>query len=291
MKSTLKRSTHDSSRRALMKGTVVGVTSLAAAGGVVGAGVFLAQQQQQGAAHAAATVPNIVAIQNILNIAATAETLAVIFYTQVLEHADRLGLRPGTRLNIRAALIEEQLHLLFLNKQGAKALTQKFSFPFGRRTFEDLDKFLKVQQQLESAFVAAYLAGVKEFAQAGRPDLAQIAGQIGAIEAEHRVIGRVIGAQFPANNEAFAPLLLNAVADAPAFLKGAGYLSPVNGNMFSFRAASTRWGAITGLRPGQIMATTTMTTPTVVPAGTTTTMPVAPGVAPTRVPGAPPLKF
>jgi hypothetical protein len=280
-----------------MTGTVVGVTSLAAVGGVVGAGAFLVQQQQHGAAHAAATVPNVLAIQNILNIAATAETLAVVFYTQVLLHADTLGLRSSTRLNLRAALIEEQIHLQFLNKQGAIALTQKFSFPFGRRTFEDLGKFLKVQQQLESAFVAAYLAAVKEFALAGRPDLAQIAGQIGAIEAEHRVLGRVIGAQFPADNEAFAPLLLNAVADAPTFLKGAGYLSPINGNTFSFRAVSTHWNAITSLTPGQLTKTTTTTTTTtpVVPTTTTTTpvVPTTPPInpTPTQVPGAPPLKF
>ncbi|MBV9258060.1 MAG: ferritin-like domain-containing protein [Ktedonobacteraceae bacterium] len=285
MKSTLRRSTHSASRRSMMKGTVVGVTSLAAAGGVVGAGVFLAQRQQEGSAQAAASVPNAQAIQNILNIAATAETLAVVFYTEVLEHEYDLDLRPGTRLNIHAALIEEQLHLQFLNKHGARALTQKFSFPHGRRTFEDLGLFLKTQQQLESAFVAAYLAAVKEFAQAGRPDLAQIAGQIGAIEAEHRVIGRVIGAQFPANNEAFAPLLLNAVAEAPAFLKGAGYLNPVYGNAFSFRPASTRWNAITGLTPGQIMVPTTPM-PTVVPSSTPALPPT-----PTRVPGAPPVKF
>lgn len=292
MKSTLRKSTHDSSRRALMKGTLVGVTSLAAAGGVVGAGVFIAQQHEQGAAHAAATVANITPIPTILNIAATAETLAVVFYTQALAHADTLGFRPGTRINLRAALIEEQLHLQFLNKQGAKALTQKFSFPFGRWTFEDLGKFLKVQQLLESAFVAAYLAAVKEFSLAGRADLAQIAGQIAAIEAEHRVIGRVIGAQFPANNEAFAPLLLNTVADAVPFLKGAGFLSPVYGNTFTFKAASTRWNGITitGLTPGQVMTTTTTTA---VP----TTTPVAPGAtptlppAPTPVPGAPPVKF
>ncbi len=272
-----------------MKGTMVGVTSLAAAGGVVGAGVFLVQKHEAGAANAA-VVPNVQAIQNILNIAATAETLAVVFYTQVLAHQDRLGLKQGTRLNLRAALIEEQIHLQFLNKQGAKALTQKFSFPHGRRTFEDLGFFLQTQQQLESAFVAAYLAAVKEFALAGRPDLAQIAGQIAAIEAEHRVLGRVIGAQFPANNEAFAPLLLNAVADAPTFLKGAGYLSPVNGNVFAFKAVSTRWNAITGLTPGQLMTTTA--TPTVTPTTTIvpSTTPTLPP-APTRAPGAPPVKF
>ncbi|GCF10455.1 hypothetical protein KDI_40190 [Dictyobacter arantiisoli] len=240
---------------------MVGVSSLAAVGGVVGAGVLLTQHQTEGA-HAASNDQGDArknqAIRNILNIAATAETLAVVFYTEAWLHADRLGLRATSRLDIRAALIEEQMHLKFLQRQGAKALTNKFSFPFGIQTFENIELFLRVQQQLEAAFVAAYLAAVKEFAQWGRADLAQMAGQIAAIEAEHRVIGRVIGAQFPANNEAFAPLLLKAVADAPTFLKNAGYLTPMNGNSFLFNPAATNWDAVTMTNPTVMPATPVM---------------------------------
>ncbi|GCE25065.1 hypothetical protein KDA_05490 [Dictyobacter alpinus] len=268
MKPTLKTSKYSPSRRSALKGTVVGVTGLAVAGGIVGAGVLLTEHTNEGA-HAAA--PNAVnpadakkAIAAILNIAATAETLAVTFYAEVLAHADNLGLKPASRTNIKAALVEEQLHLLFLNKQGAKSMAKTFSFPYGRDTFRNLERFLKTQQLLESAFVAAYLAAVKEFAQLGRPDLAQIAAQLAAVEAEHRVVGRSIGAMLPVDNEAFPPLLLQNVAAAPAFLKGAGFLTPVKGNSFEFHAVSTAGAGVTMPTPAMtpVVKNTTITTAT-----------------------------
>lgn len=251
------KSAYNASRRSTLKGALVGVTGLAAAGGVVGAGVMLTQHQTLGA-HAASPAPNdsaknAQAIRTILNIAATAEALAVVFYTQVLAHAKNLGLRQTSQLDIQAALIEEQIHLLFLGQQGAKPLTTKFSFPHGADTFKRLDFFLKTQQVLESAFVAAYLAAVKEFAMLGRADLSQIAGQIATIEAEHRIVGRVIGAQFPINNEAFSPLLVNTVADAATFLTKSGFLTPKAGNSFTYSQVSTNWNQVIITKPTATM--------------------------------------
>lgn len=243
MKSSYGKPLNRSSRRSVVKQTVAGVGGLAAVGGLVAGGIFLTENSQNTAAHASGYSDGSrgqqQAIQNILNIAATAETLAVVFYSLVLQHANQLNFKLTSLRDLQAALIEEQIHLVFLELHGARPLTKTFSFPFGEETFERLDLFLKTQQQLESAFVAAYLAAIKEFAQLGRPDLAQVAGQIGAIESEHRVVGRTIGAMFPINNEAFAPVLLNAVADAPTFLKNAGYLTPRYGNSFSYKEVST----------------------------------------------------
>ncbi|HEV2661229.1 MAG TPA: ferritin-like domain-containing protein, partial [Ktedonobacteraceae bacterium] len=204
-----------SSRRSVLKGTVAGVTGLAAVAGVVGAGTFLAQRDEGGAAHAqfvgaAGAEP----VQTILNVAITAEQLAVTFYTEALAHADRIGFGEAARLDIAAALVEEQIHEQFLAKQKAKALTSKFSFPFGRQTFERMDAFIKVQQQLETLFVAAYIAAAREFAVLKRPDLVQIAMQIGTVEAEHRALGRAIGGLRPADNHAFSPALVKNVGDA-----------------------------------------------------------------------------
>jgi hypothetical protein len=42
-------------------------------------------------------------------------------------------------------------------------------------------------EALETAFVAAYMAAVREAAAAGLPDVAQLASRIMAVEAEHRV--------------------------------------------------------------------------------------------------------
>ncbi len=229
-----------SSRRSVLKGAVVGTSVLAGAAGLVGGGVYLTNKGGSASAHQSDNDDNgngnaAKKIQTILNIAITAEQLGVVFYTNVLKNADNLELGANARLDFRAAQIEEEIHRQFLAKQGAKPLTNKFSFPEGARTFKEFDRFLKTQQLLESVFTAAYLAAVKEFAMLKRPDLAQIAGQIAAIEAEHRVVGRVVGGLRPANNEAFAPILVKNVADAPAMLKKAGFLTPMENNSFTYQ--------------------------------------------------------
>ncbi len=251
-----------SSRRSVLKGTLVGATGLGAAGGLAAVGVYFSQKSNSGLTHAASadlgngvngstqrnlttntTTMNTAAanatIASILNIAITAEELAVVFYTHVLQNADRLGFSDAGFLDIKAALIEEQIHQQFLAKQGAKALTHKFSFPYGNDTFRRFELFIKVQQELEALFVAAYIAAGKQFAMLGRPDLVQVAAQIGGVEAEHRAIGRAIGGMRPANNRVFETLLVNTVADAPGILKKNGFLNPRDGNFFEFRSVST----------------------------------------------------
>ncbi len=243
-----------SSRRSMLKGTLVGATGLGAAGGLAALGVVIAQKNEVGQTHAASADSSYgynaksakAAIVNILNIAITAEELAVVFYSNVIRNADNLGLSNAGFLDIEATLIEEQIHQIFLAKQGAKALTNKFSFPFGRDTFRNFNHFITVQQQMEALFVAAYIAAGKEFAMLGRPDLVQIAAQIGGVEAEHRAVGRAIGGMRPANNRAFETLLVNAVADAPAVLKKGGFLNPQPGNSFEFKPVSTNMNGMSG---------------------------------------------
>jgi Ferritin-like domain len=261
MKPTFRMSSPRTSRRSLLKGTAAGVAGVAATSGFVGSGLYLFSRL--GSAHASSggdsgvmtdlntnkpgpastrgsgtTQSQIKAIQNILNIAVTAEMLGVTFYKQALVHAGSFNLSEKARLDLKAALIEEQLHQQFLAQQGAKPLTNKFSLSFGRRTFEQFETFIKTQQLLEIIFVAAYLAAIKEFAQLGRPDLAQIAAQIGSVEAEHRAIGRAIGGMTPANNRAFSQVLLKQVADTPKALQQAGFLNPSGNNAYIYEQAS-----------------------------------------------------
>lgn len=235
-----------SSRRSVLKGTAIGVTGLAAMGGVVGAGVFMVQKGELGISHAATvgSLANVDPAQTILNVAITAEQLGVVFYTQAVAHANNLGLSGRALLDLEAALIEEQVHELFLAKQGAKALVKKFSFPFGRNTFNNFNLFIKVQQQLEALHVAAYLAAGREFAALGRPDLVLIAAQIGSVEAEHRVIGRAIGGLSPANNHGFSPVLVQKISDAVTVLKNDGYLTPKENNSFTFKPISVNSSSV-----------------------------------------------
>jgi hypothetical protein len=192
------------------------------------AGAFFFTQKNEGtAAHAAPASyqdSHASTIQTILNIAVTAEHLGVTFYALALRHADWLDLNNTARRDLKAALIEEAIHLKFLLSQGAHPLTTRFSFPHGDDTFRHFNWFISTQQLLETLFTAAYIAAIKEFAQLTRPDLAQVAAQIGTVEAEHRVMGRAIAGLTPANNHAFSPALLKRVADAPAVMKKLGFL-------------------------------------------------------------------
>lgn len=241
MKANNRGLTSRSSRRSVLKGTIVGATGLAATGGIAaGAFVFAAKTSPQGTSHAAGAddaynhynSPD--SIQTILNVAITAETLAVTFYKEVLNNADRLGLGNTSRKDLQAALVEEAIHRAFLAKQGAKPLTTRFSFPYGWDTFHRFDRFIQTQQLLEAHFVAAYLAAVKEFAMLNRPDLALVASQIGGVEAEHRAIGRAIGGMTPANNRVFETALLNKVSDAVTALKKNGFLSPNHNSYWDY---------------------------------------------------------
>ena len=225
------------SRRNLLKGAVAGaagVTGLAVAGEA-----FLSQHSS---VHAAASSydPNCVTpIPEILTIARTAERLAVTFYTNGLNHADKLGISGADKQYIRAALIEEQIHELYFASAGGKYLASTFSFPYGEETFENLGLFIKTQQQLEGVFDSAFLAAVKEFGLQGHPELSQVAAQIACIESEHRALGRAIGGYVPADNWAFTPVLIGKVGDAPALVASAGYLSPKKDNSYTYYQVST----------------------------------------------------
>ncbi|WP_376794843.1 ferritin-like domain-containing protein [Thermogemmatispora sp.] len=179
------------------------------------------------------------AVTQILSIARTAEQLAVTFYSNGIANAEALGLSAEDLTYLKAALVEEQIHQQFFTANGGQSLAEVFSFPKGAQTFNDLKTFIETQQQLEGVFDSAFLAAIKEFAAMGRPDLAQVAGQIACIEAEHRALGRVIGGLRPADNWAFTPVLIARVADAPQVVQDAGYLSPTDGNSYRYHEVST----------------------------------------------------
>jgi hypothetical protein len=127
---------------------------------------------------------------------------------------------------LQAALSTEIEHANLLRSllKGSDAGTdryQTFYFPAG--TFDTLNAFTKMLDALESALIGAYLVAVRQFSymacqtrvnQAvyfnidnthafGVQDLeyfAQVAASIAGVEAEHRVLGRVITNTNPANN-------------------------------------------------------------------------------------------
>lgn len=173
--------------------------------------------------------------QQIATAALIAEDLATTFYynglvgpvVQDVNLAGKGGTATRTAQNpnksnvgnvayLRAALSEEIDHANLLRPyagysgSGGSDPVQTFYFPTG--TFDTLESYLGILDALENAFIGAYLAAVKEFAAlaadagsgttaaATYESFAQIAASIMGVEAEHRVLGRVIGNENPANN-------------------------------------------------------------------------------------------
>jgi hypothetical protein len=224
-------------RRTVLKGAVAGIASLSALGtnAFVRSGNVFAHDKPSHHDNK---------LQTILNIAVTAEQLAVTTYSNGIANAALLGITGDNLLYLEAAVVEEQIHEFFFESLGGVALTSTFSYPSGATTFTDLTTFINTQQTLEGSFDSAFLAGVIEVAQAGQFRLAQILAQIACIEAEHRVLGRTIIGYQPADNRAYTPVLVKKVEDAPGVLTAAGYLSPVIGNLYTYAPVSTDFPGI-----------------------------------------------
>jgi len=223
-------------RRSLLKGALAG--AVGATGLAVGASLLVPKNVVHAEAIGGSNC-EVDSIKTIFSVAATAERLAVTFYTNGVKHARQLGLNWASLAVFEAALVEEQIHELFFVANGGTPLASTFSFPHGDNTFEDLGLFIETQQQLEGVFDSAFLAAIHEFAAMGQPVLARIAGQIATIESEHRALGRFIGGLVPADNWAFTPVLIPSVGAAPAIVKAAGYLSPRHGNSYTYEQVST----------------------------------------------------
>jgi hypothetical protein len=135
-------------------------------------------------------------LNDILNIAATAEALGITFYYHGIQGSFFHQLPEPQQWYLQAALDEERHHYHFLASNGATPAATTFFFP--SLSFDDLSTFLGILDTLENAFISAYLAAMQRFAQLEQPLLAEIAAQILGIEAEHRVLGRFIAGAVPA---------------------------------------------------------------------------------------------
>jgi hypothetical protein len=132
-------------------------------------------------------------------------------------------------------LDEEAFHYRYLvDQQGASANPVAFYFPaniFAAGHFAD---FLDVMNTLETATVAMHLAAMRQLGEQNEPLRAEILGQIAAIEAEHRVMGREMAQNSPPapNNLCYeradftcASEILSALGRY--FNGGVGFIGPV----------------------------------------------------------------
>ena len=178
------------------------------------------------AARAATSMPSADSVTDILNIACTAETLAITFYGHALVHPANLPtVNNAANLNyFQAALTQEYEHLKYLHSLGGKTLATKFYFP--TNMFTDEPTFFSTAGTLEDYFISAYIAAAMDFSGAyssnittASPSLIGAAVQIAGVECEHRALLRVASNSNPPNNRIIESGLLTSVDGAVPVLK------------------------------------------------------------------------
>lgn len=224
-------------------------------------------------------------VKEIFTAALIAEDLATTFYYNgligaVIEDPNLAG--PGGSANhvsssgdagnvnyLQAALSEEIAHAnLFRSLLGIGSASQDpvQTFYFPARTFDTLASFTALLDALENAFIGAYLNAIQEFsvksAMTRRDDdrkkvdgysaeqldyFSKVSASIMGIEAEHRVLGRVISNSNPANNLAYEQTDgLNAVYNGPKSAVAAltPFLTSSTGPGYSLATALAHQGSV-----------------------------------------------
>ena len=166
--------------------------------------------------------------QTILNLAATAETLAATSYYYTLRN-NPIGFDAAAMTYLKYALSAELYHLEFLTGAGGRALAERFYVP--EKFLSDRGTNIATFMAAETAFTGAYLAATRRFAELGNPRLAATTAQHAATEAEHLALTRDIGGLVPNPNGLPAPIYYN-VSDAvpvlaPFLQGGSGFVGPV----------------------------------------------------------------
>jgi len=220
-------------------------------------------------------------VREIFTAALIAEDLATTFYYNalvgpVIQDVNLAGPggtatsvqstgNPGNVNYLQAALTQEIAHadlfrsLLGISGPGADP-AQTFYFPAG--SFDTLSAFTGLLDVLENAFIGAYLNAIQEFSvKSSRVDdgdgnkysaeqldyFAKVSATIMGVEAEHRVLGRVISNTNPANNLAYEQTDgLNAVYNGPKSAVAAltPFLSPSTGPGYSLATALANQGSV-----------------------------------------------
>ncbi|MGH2560143.1 MAG: ferritin-like domain-containing protein [Thermomicrobiales bacterium] len=166
-------------------------------------------------------------LQSIINIAATAESLAVTLYGHAVESAEQGGYDqevPEAVITIvDAARTAEYYHLEYLLEAGAEPLTQTFTVP-DPALLTSYELLFTTAVQLETAFIAAYIAAARAFTALEQPELVKTALSVAAVEGEHRVLANYALGVGPANNIGFAPALFGTVEEAAQALTELGFI-------------------------------------------------------------------
>ena len=184
------------------------------------------------------TAKNADQLQDIINIAATAEALATTFYYNALAAGSALpDVNSTANQNyFQAAAVQEFEHLEVLKKLGAHAIATEVYVPANMFTSEAV--FFPTALTLESYFISAYLAAALDFSGAvssgittANPYALGFAVQVLGVECEHRALLGVAANINPPNNLIIETALLSSVdsavgALAPFLTGGDGFTGP-----------------------------------------------------------------
>jgi hypothetical protein len=204
------------SRRNLLKSAgIAGISAVGIGSWFGGMGRVLAQEGAD-------------TVEFIINLAATAETFACTHYYTVLTDSN-IQLAPAERAFLVAALDSELQHLDLLNNMGATALATEFYAP--QNVYSDRRQFSDITEQVETAFVATYLAANRRIAELGDPISAATTAQIACTEQVHLALIRQIGGKLP-NNVSLAQALFYTPSEALPVLQpfiegGNGFTGPL----------------------------------------------------------------
>lgn len=194
---------------------------------------------------------------DIINIAATAEALAVTLTGAVIAGASKYdngkGLPDMLVRWVKGIQAEEKAHYDYLIGAGAKPLTLTFTVPQNLAGITtDSRQLLDFVVAAETIFIGAYIAAAEEFTQMKQPELAQVALQIAGVESEHRVLANYGRGMMPPNDLAFEHAPYTSVGQAAAAVKNLGLLgtdNPAATLMFNKFANTVDFTGVSNLKP------------------------------------------
>jgi ferritin-like protein len=149
---------------------------------------------------------SVTADADIAKLAATAELLAISFYTRSIRSGKLKGAEAAY---LAAALQNEKDHYKALAGVLGRAAPKGLKFKFPGGTFSSARSIGKTGQALETAFVGAYLGAVKALKS---NELKGVAAQIGNTESRHLAILSNIAAGTIASGPSFPKALTAAQA-------------------------------------------------------------------------------
>ncbi len=204
--------------------------SLLAGAGAIGAGLMLAPIKLMLPDDAEAIgleAGGAESVQDILDILATNEAFGVTLVATVLDSAKNGAYTspiPQKVLRIlHGVRAEEQLHLDFLLRAGAKLRTHTFYLADPKVLTDPQTLFMDLVE-LEDAAIAAVMASMPTFTRARRFDLVKKNFQFATEESEHRLLANKALGTSPPNDQAFAPAMYQTVTEFYATLKKKGII-------------------------------------------------------------------